>query len=547
MSSATDEEILRNVPGLEEAARSLLEVIQYPQRHRAKFERLGIEAPKGVLLHGPPGVGKTRLVQQVAKLSGVAMTTVQGSEILSPYLGESERRLRELFGEAQSNALASSGTSVLFIDEIDALVGDRRRQSERGEGGVKMVAQLLTLMDGVGERGQVVVIGATNQPNALDPALRRPGRFDREILVDVPGVRARCAILAYYVVEMPTDATVDLDALAAMTSGYVGADLGGLCRAAAQTALSAVGRQTVAVTMRDFGEAMRRTVPALRRGLAVDTGNCGWDDIGGLEALKTTLRRIVGWQQEQDKGHGAALRRLGVRQPRGVLLYGPPGCSKTTVARALATQDAAFFSVNGAAVYSPYVGDAERTVRSVFRQARAAAPSVVFLDEVDAVVGRRTVGGSEDSVRDRVLATLLNEMDGVEDARGVVVVGATNRVDLLDPALLRPGRFDRVVYVGPPDAAARAAILRIKTRTMPLALAPGDIEELAQLTTGFSGADLESLCREAAFAALRCDLQAAGVARHHFDQALSVVAPSLTPDMLRAYEAAYASFGGGCC
>ncbi|KAJ1800436.1 hypothetical protein LPJ59_001094 [Coemansia sp. RSA 2399] len=547
-----EEEMFNELPGLEAAARGLLEIVQYPHKHHAKFERLGIEAPKGVLLYGPPGVGKTRLVHQIARLTNSHLTIVQGSEVIGPYLGESERKLRAVFAQAQSKATTDqSRASILFIDEIDALAGNREKQQQSGsEANVRVVAQLLTLMDGVeARRGRLVVIGATNLPNALDPALRRPGRFDREVLVDVPNTEARLSILRYYTREMPLD-NVDLKQLAEATSGYVGADIGALCREAAVIGIrettttrkddGGLGRMgSVKLGMHEFTEAMKRTVPALRRGLAVDVGHTRYEDIGGLDALKQTMQRIFDWP----KNHAATMRRLGVRQPRGILMYGPPGCSKTTVVKAVAAQErVAFFSINGASVYSAYVGDAERTVRQVFRQARAASPSVVFFDEIDAIVGKRQKGTKADGVQERVLSTMLNEMDGVEATHGVVVVGATNRIDLLDAALLRPGRFDKVVYVPPPDHAARIDILKIKMRAMPVDAV--DVDALARRTEGYSGADLDNVCREAALLALRSDLGATSIKWAHFENALGIVGPSLTAKAMVPYIEAYASFGG---
>ncbi|KAJ2402635.1 hypothetical protein GGI23_000567, partial [Coemansia sp. RSA 2559] len=509
--------------------------------------RLGIEAPKGVLLYGPPGVGKTRLVHQIARLTNSHLTIVEGAEIVGPYLGESERKLRAVFAQAQSKATKEDHrASILFIDEIDALAGNReKKQQQNGsEANVRVVAQLLTLMDGVeARRGRLVVIGATNLPNALDPALRRPGRFDREVLVDVPNTEARLSILRYYTREMPLD-NVDLEQLAEATSGYVGADIGALCREAAVIGLQATktkeeGGESVKLGMHEFTEAMKRTVPALRRGLAIDVGHTRYEDIGGLDALKQTMQRIFDWP----KNHAAAMRRLGVRQPRGILMYGPPGCSKTTIVKAVAAQErVAFFSINGASVYSAYVGDAERTVRQVFRQARAASPSVVFFDEIDAIVGKRQKGAKADGVQERVLSTMLNEMDGIEATHGVVVVGATNRIDLLDAALLRPGRFDKVVYVPPPDHAARMDILKIKMRAMPADAV--DVAALARRTEGYSGADLDNVCREAALLALRSDLGATSVKWQHFEHALGIVGPSLTANAMVPYVEAYASFGG---
>ncbi|KAJ2092254.1 hypothetical protein IW138_001325 [Coemansia sp. RSA 986] len=512
-------------------------------KHQAKFEHLGIEAPKGVLLYGPPGVGKTRLVQKIAELTNSHLTVVQGADIVGPYLGESEKKLRDVFAQAQRK-VTDHRASILFIDEIDALAGNREKQ-QQGNVGVRVVAQLLTLMDGVESRGRLVVVGATNLPNSLDPALRRPGRFDREVHVDVPGTEARLAILRYYTRGMALGDDVDLHKLAGLTSGYVGADIGALCREAAVAVIGLQLKEGLsgdqAVGMREFTEAMKHTVPALRRGLAIDVGDTRWQDIGGLDELKQTMQRVFDWPQN----HQAAMHRLGVHPVRGILMYGPPGCSKTTVVKALAHQEeVSFFSINGASIYSPYVGDAERTVRRVFRQARAASPSVVFFDEIDAIVGKRQQGTQGDAVQERMLSTMLNEMDGVEATHGVLVVGATNRIDMLDPALLRPGRFDKIVYVPPPDHAARMAILRIKMRAMPADLSNADVDALATRTEGYSGADLDNVCREAALLALRHDIHATSVGWGHFEHALGVVEPSLTAQVMLPYNQAHASFGG---
>ncbi|KAJ1964505.1 hypothetical protein GGI12_001377 [Dipsacomyces acuminosporus] len=510
-------------PGLEEAFQSLLEVVQYPIQHLAKFQHLNIDAPKGVLLYGPPGVGKTHLVRTLTKYTGAHLTVVQGPEILGPYLGESERRLREKFAEAEratasdNDSDTSKKPSILFVDEIDSIAPNRQQTAGSGSGQfeARIVAQLLTLMDGLESRGKLVVIGATNLPNSLDPALRRPGRFDREISIDVPNQMARAKILRFYTRKMPLSADLDIEELAESTNGYVGADIAALCREAATHAISARlddsnTRTDMSVGQADFTEAMRRVVPSIKRGLGIDVAETKWEDVGGLSNVKLKLMQAVQWPLE----HAETMSRLGVRAPRGILMYGPPGCSKTTLVKIIATQTkATFFSINGAALYSPYVGDSERAVREVFKRARASSPSVIFFDEVEAIVGKRAFSSSSsgaggDSVQERVLSTLLNEMDGVEgDGAGgnVLVVGATNRIDMMDAALLRPGRFDRIVYVPPPDRDARREILAIRGRKMPLH-EDVDFDRLADLTEGFSGADLANLSREAALLALRRDI-----------------------------------------
>ncbi|CAG8522876.1 5530_t:CDS:10 [Paraglomus brasilianum] len=522
------------IAGLEKAYEALYEVISYPLLYPDLFRKMGVECPKGVLLYGPPGVGKTYLVCAVAEACEAQLITLHGSDVHGQYVGESEERLRETFAEANHITIADPNKAVIvFIDELDTLA-PHRTQAKSHES--RMVAQLLTLMDGMESRGRTIVIGATNRPNAVDPALRRPGRLDREIAVDIPNEKARFDILKSITSTMPIDSSVVLEALASVTKGYVGADLASLCR---EAAMNAMNRHTVhgsekQIKMTDFKSAISRVAPSISRGLQVDVERTTWDDIGGLEEVKKKLQQSVTWPIN----YRNAYERLGLKPPRGILLYGPPGCSKTSLVKVIATiSGASFISINGAHLYSPYVGDSEKIISSTFQRARSASPSIVFFDEIDAIVGKRSFDGSHrrDSVQERILSMLLNEMDGIEGASGVLVMGATNRPDMIDAALLRPGRFDRLIFVPPPDLAARRQILRIHTLDMPLS---NDVvlDELAEKTEFYSGADLKNLCREAAMIALRETISVQNIEMRHFSEAMKNVQPSLTPEALKQYE-----------
>jgi transitional endoplasmic reticulum ATPase len=523
----------KGVAGLDDAHGALTSMVRLPLLFPDAFAHLGLECPKGVLLHGPPGTGKTQLVATVAAECGALLVSVRGPDIFAPYLGESEGNLRRVFGEAAQ--VAQSGRAcILFIDEVDALCP--RRQDGQGHE-ARVVAQLLTLMDGLASRGKLIVIAATNRPNSIDAALRRPGRFDREIHVGIPTRQQRLAILQLHARDMPLAADVDLTSLADRTLGYVGADLVALCREACMHALRAFrssGVAAIAATVGagSFEHALVVTVPSTRREAELSFEHMSWDDIGGLEETKMHMRQAIEWPFV----YADTFARLGLTAPRGILLYGPPGCSKTTLVRAAASScRATFWAINGAQIYSPYVGDSEKALRTLFKRARQTSPSVIFLDEVEALVGSRSsqesTGGG---VSERVLSTLLNEMDGVESAGQVLVVAATNRPDMLDAAFLRPGRIDRVLYVPPPDAAARCEILRVKTRGMPLA-ADVDLEGLATQTERYTGADLENLCREAAMTALRQGLGTPAITAAHFAAALQHSSASLSADQIAFY------------
>jgi transitional endoplasmic reticulum ATPase len=494
-----------DIGGLGKELQRIREMIELPLKYPAVFDRLGVEPPKGVLLYGPPGTGKTLIARAVASETNAAFFVINGPEIMNKFYGESESRLRSVFQEAQRRA-----PSIIFIDELDALAP--KRAETGGEVERRIVGQLLALMDGLASRGQVVLIGATNQPNALDPALRRPGRFDREISLRVPDVRGRMEILQIHSRDAALANDIDFARLAQLTPGFVGADLEALCREAAMIALRRVlphidyqrgyiPYETLVnlnITMADFQVALREVEPSTTREVYVEVSETSWDDIGGLEKVKTLLTEGVEWPLRFPEVYSHAR----VEPPRGVLLSGPPGSGKTLIARAIANQcEASFISIKGPELLSKWVGESEKGIREIFRRAKQAAPCIVFFDEIDSLAPRR--GGDIDGhVGDRVIAQLLTEMDGIEGRTGVIVVAATNRPELIDPALLRPGRFDLVVELEYPNEVERAAIFAVHTRERPLA---PDItmEKLASMTPGRSGADIEAICRRASLLALR--------------------------------------------
>ncbi|ESQ24866.1 MAG: AAA family ATPase, CDC48 subfamily [uncultured Acidilobus sp. JCHS] len=527
-----------DIGGLHEVIAKIRELVELPLRHPELFQRLGIEPPKGILLYGPPGTGKTLLAKAVANESDAYFIAINGPEIMSKFYGESEQRLREIFEEAKKNAPA-----IIFIDEIDAIAP--KRDEVIGEVERRVVAQLLALMDGLEARGQVIVIGATNRPNALDPALRRPGRFDREIEVPMPDKQGRLEILQIHTRHMPLSDDVNLEELAEMTKGYTGADLAALAREAAMHALRrylpeidieqeripAEVLEKMVVTKADFLAAFKEITPSGLREIEVEVPEVHWDDIGGLENVKQELREVVEWPLRYPN----TFKRLGIEPPRGILLFGPPGTGKTLLAKAVATESGAnFIAIRGPELLSKWVGESEKAVREVFRRARQYAPAVVFFDEIEAIASLR---GSdvETDVTERVVSQLLTEIDGITGLENVVVIAATNRPDLVDPALLRPGRLEKLIYVPPPDEKGRLDILKIHTRHVPLA-EDVDLREIAKMTNGYTGADLAALVREATLAALREDLKATRVRFKHFEQALSKVRPSVTKYMIDFYS-----------
>ena len=527
-----------DIGGLNEEIKKVREMIELPLKHPEIFEKLGIEPPKGVLLHGPPGTGKTLLAKAVANESNAHFILINGPEIMSKYYGQSEQNLRKKFDEAEKNA-----PSIIFIDEIDAIAS--KREESKGEVERRVVAQLLALMDGLKSRGKVIVIAATNVPNLLDPALRRPGRFDREIEIKVPDKKGRLDILKIHTRNMPLSKDVDLERIAAVTHGFVGADLAALAKEAAMIVLRRVLPELklkeeqplseellekLVITMDDFKEALRVVRPSAMREVLVEVPNVKWDDIGGLKEAKQELKEAVEWPLKYPE----AFLRMGIRPPRGILLYGPPGTGKTLLAKAVANEsEANFISVKGPELLSKWVGESEKAVREVFKKARQNSPTVIFLDEVDSIAPRRGLS-SDSHVTDRVLNQLLTEMDGLEDLHDVVVIGATNRPDLVDDALLRPGRFDRIIFIPVPDEKARLEIFKIHTAKMPLKGV--NLKELARKTEGYTGSDIEAVCREAAMRALRRNIKAKEVTKKDFEEALKVVGPSVSKELEKRYK-----------
>jgi transitional endoplasmic reticulum ATPase len=540
-----DEDIVTydDLGGMEREVVKIREMIELPLTHPEVFERLGMQPPKGVLLHGPPGCGKTLLARAVANESDAAFIYVSGPEIIQKFYGESEARLRQIFDEARRKA-----PCVIFFDEIDSLAPKRERVE--GEVEKRVVAQLLSLMDGLKSRGDVIVMAATNRPNSIDPALRRPGRFDREIVIGIPNAKARRDILAIHSSGMPLAADVDLDELAEVTHGFTGADLNALCREAAMAVLrrqlpamalgdaplSYEALMAMVVAMVDFNEALAEVEPSGLREVAVEVPNVRWDEVGGLEPIKAALREAIAWPLSQPQ----LFEQMGLRPPRGILLYGPPGNGKTLVVKALASQsNLNFISVKGPELLSKYVGESERGVRELFARARQAAPCVVFLDEVDALVPSRG-SGDRSPVTDRVVSQLLTELDGVEALKEVWVIAATNRPDMLDEALMRPGRLDHHLEVPRPDKAARVAILDVHLRRKPVAQGV-DVDALATQTEGMSAAELRFMCDRAAMNAVRRvfpetpggPISAPGleITQRDFDQALAAHAPAVPPQI----------------
>jgi len=540
-----------DIGGLRPVIQKVREMIELPLRHPELFERLGVEAPKGVLLHGPPGTGKTLLARAVASETNANFLSIGGPEIMSKYYGESEERLRDVFKEAQENA-----PSIIFIDEIDSIAP--KREDVTGEVEKRVTSQLLSLMDGLQSRGKVVVIGATNRPNAIDPALRRPGRFDREIEIGVPDRDGRLEVLEIHTRGMPLAEDVDLKKLADVTHGFVGADLESLAKEAAIRALRRILPEInleaqsipgdilnkIIVKMADFQDALKEVEPSAMREVLVEIPDVSWDQVGGLEDVKEELREAVEWPLK----YPDLFAQLNATPPKGLLLYGPPGTGKTLLAKAVAHEsESNFISVKGPELLNKFVGESEKAVREVFRKARQASPCIIFFDEVDSVAPTRGSSMGDSHVTERVISQFLTEMDGLEELRNVIIIAATNRPDIIDSALLRPGRFDRLLFVPPPDLEARKQIFKIHTRKTPL----GDdvnLDELARKTDGYTGADIASLANTGVMLALREHISKAKdpedakkrakglkVAKRHFDEALQKIKPMSTEE-LKMYE-----------
>jgi transitional endoplasmic reticulum ATPase len=578
-----------DIGGLGEELRKIREMVEIPLKHPEIFEKLGIEPPKGVLLYGPPGTGKTMLAKAVANETEANFILINGPECMSKFYGESEKNLRDKFEEAEKNA-----PTIIFIDEIDAIAP--KREESYGEVERRVVSQLLTSMDGLKSRGKVVVIGATNRPNAIDPALRRPGRFDREIVINVPDKNGRLSILKIHSRNMPLAKDVNLDDLAALTHGFVGADLASLCKEAAMAVLrkalpkikledsEEIPREvleSLRVTKQDFQEALKNVRPSAMREVLVETPNIKWEDVGGLDKVKDELKEAVEWPLKFPEN----FTRMGIKPPKGVLLYGPPGTGKTLLAKAVAKEsEANFIQIKGPSLLSMWVGKSEEGVRKIFERARQVSPCIIFFDEIDSLASRRGLEAGT-RVTDQVLNQLLAEMDGLEELQNVTVVGATNRPDMLDPAILRPGRFDKILLVSPPTKEGRLQIFQIHTSKMPISISKEEVSDLdkmfkdekvniaskmagdesvkdsdlknvkdkfsdikklddrdkllfylADRTEGYVGADIEGVCREAALIALRKDRNAKEVGKEDFEDALRKIKASVSLDSMEKYR-----------
>ncbi len=525
-----------DIGGLGKEIRRIREMIELPLKHPELFERLGIDPPKGVLLHGPPGCGKTLIARAVANETDAYFTHISGPEIMGKFYGESEGRLREIFEEARANTPA-----ILFIDEIDAIAPKREDMGGEKQVERRVVAQLLALMDGLESRGQLIVIGATNIPNTLDPALRRPGRFDREIVIGIPDRNSRKAILDIHTRGMPLAEDVDVNKLAEITHGFVGADLEALAREAAMSALREIMPEIefereyipyeklrkIEVREKNFREALKEVEPSALREVFSEIPNTRWEDVGGLENIKQTLKEVIEWPLK----HSDTLNHVKLKPSKGIMLYGPPGCGKTLLAKAVATElGVNFISIKGPELLSKYIGESEKGIREVFKKAKMASPCIVFFDEIDSLTPKRGAG-ADSHVTERVVSQFLAELDGIEELKGVVVLGATNKLDMVEPALLRAGRFDFLLEVPKPSEECRCAIFKIHTKDKPLDRSV-DLKKFAKLTEGLTGADIELICKKASMSAVRENLICEKVKNdfkimaNHFEEIINENKPS---------------------
>ncbi|MCK5216866.1 MAG: CDC48 family AAA ATPase [Methanosarcinales archaeon] len=533
------EVMYEDLGGIKQAITKVREMIELPLKHPELFSRLGIDPPKGILLHGPPGTGKTMLAKAVANESNVYFLTINGPEIMSKFYGESEQRLREMFDEAEKNA-----PSIIFIDEIDSIAP--KRAEVFGEVERRVVAQLLSLMDGLKSRKNVIVIGATNRPEALDMALRRPGRFDREIELRVPNTEGRLEIFQIHTRGMPLTKDADLEQFSEITYGFVGADIAALTKEAAMNSLRRILPEIdldqheipqellnkLSVTLFDFEEAMKEVQPSALREILFEVPNVTWEDIGGLEKVKEQLQEAVEWPLR----FGESYKRIGVESSKGILLYGPPGTGKTMLAKAIANEsDANFITAKGSDLLSKWYGESEKHIAGIFKRARQVAPAIVFLDELDSLAPVRGGSMGEPQVTERIVNQLLSEMDGLEELKGVVVIGATNRPDIIDPALIRSGRFDELILVPVPDSATRKKIFGVHTKEMALD-DDVNIDELMELTNDYTGADIAYLCNKAGRFALRENMECKSIKQEHFLMAIKDSGPSVSSDTMKYYE-----------
>ena len=536
-----------DIGGLGDEIQRVREMIELPLKHPEIFQRLNIEPPKGIILYGPPGTGKTLIAKAVANESGANFLYIAGPEIMGKYYGESEERIRKLFEEATEDA-----PSIIFIDEIDSIAP--KRENVTGEVERRVVAQLLTMLDGLVERGQVVVIGATNRIDAIDPALRRPGRFDREIEIGVPDNNDRNEILQIHSRGMPLGEEVDLEYLSNHTQGFVGADLLSLVQEAAMRSLRRFlpdfdldedipqeKLEEIIVSAIDFESALREIGPSAMREVLVEIPSVDWNDVGGLDNVKQEIVEAVEWPIKRPE----KFVEMGIKPPKGILLFGPPGTGKTLVAQAVANEsNANFISIKGPQMLSKWVGESEKAIRETFKKARQVSPCIIFFDEIDSIAPMRSAMSEDGKVSERVVNQLLTELDGLEPLKEIVVIAATNRPDIIDPALLRSGRFDRLVLVGPPVRQGRIKIFKIHTKGIPLA-DDVNIETLADMTEGYVGADVESVCREAVMLALRSDFETNTVTMAYFEEALKKVRPTISENMVEYYEKMQDLFKGG--